>query len=65
MKYIYRVVLSVSYIELHFDFDNPSSAIDFCATALEKMTDRKDSKNCSMVVKKINLEEENKESEEE
>ena len=65
MKHIYRVVLSVSYVEVHFDFECCEDAVRFCTTALRTMTDREDGKNCSMVVKKINIEKELKEDSEE
>lgn len=69
MEHVYRVVLKVSYVQVHFDFNCADDAVRFCSNALRHMTDREDGKECTMVIKKINvqqeLEEEAKESEEE
>lgn len=58
MNYIYRVVLSVSYYEVHFDFTDAGEAVNFCTVGLMKMTEREDGKDCHMVIKKINIEKE-------
>lgn len=58
MGHIYRVILKVSYCEVHFDFNDCATAVNFCAAALEHMTDREDGKECTMVVTKINVEQE-------
>ena len=58
MRHIYRVVLRASYIEVHFDFDAVEDAVQFCTVALASMTDREDGKECTMVIKKINVEQE-------
>lgn len=58
MGHIYRVVLRASYIEVHFDFANAEDAVQFCTVALCAMTDREDGKECTMVIKKINVEQE-------
>lgn len=58
MGHIYRVVLRASYIEVHFDFTSAEDAVQFCTVALSAMTDREDDKECTIVVKKINVEQE-------
>lgn len=58
MKHIYRVILRAGYIEVHFDFLAAEDAIKFCDDALRHLTDRKDGKECTMVIKKINVEQE-------
>lgn len=58
MEYIYRVVLKINYYEVHFDFKDSVAAVNFCAAALDHMTDREDGKECHMTVKKINVEKE-------
>ncbi len=58
MDYIYRVVLTVGYYEVHFDFADAGEAVNFCTVGLMKMTDREDGKDCHMVIKKINIEQE-------
>lgn len=63
MGHIYRVVLRVSYCEVHFDFDCAEDAVKFCTVALEQMTDREDGKECTIVIKKINVEQEKAEEE--
>lgn len=59
MEYVYRVVLKINYYEVHFDFEASEDAVRFCTEALEHMTDREDGKECTMVIKKINVEKEN------
>ena len=58
MKHVYRAVLRAGYIEVHFDFDAAENAIQFCTNALEHMTDREYGKECNIVIKKINVEQE-------
>lgn len=58
MGHIYRVVLKLNYYEVHFDFEASEDAVRFCAEALEHMTDREDGKECSIAIKKINIEQE-------
>lgn len=58
MGHIYRVVLKLNYYEVHFDFEAPEDAVRFCAEALEHMTDREDGKECTLAIKKINVEQE-------
>ena len=57
-KHVYRVVLRAGYIEVHFDFESSEDAVRFCTTALRHMTDREDGKECTMVIKKINVQKE-------
>lgn len=58
MGHIYRVVLKVNYYEVHFDFEASEDAVRFCSEALRRMTDREDGRECTMVIKKINVEQE-------
>lgn len=58
MGHIYRVVLKLNYYEVYFDFESPEDAVAFCTQALVHMTDREDGKECTMVIKKINVEQE-------
>lgn len=58
MGHIYRVVLKLNYYEVHFDFESPEDAVVFCTQALAHMTDREDGKECTMAIKKINVERE-------
>ena len=58
MGHIYRVILRVSYYEVHFDFNDATDAVQFCTVGLASMTDREDGKECTMVIKKINVEKE-------
>lgn len=58
MGHIYRVVLKLNYYEVHFDFEASEDAVKFCAEALEHMTDREDGKECTITIKKINVEQE-------
>lgn len=64
MEHVYRVVLRAGYIEVHFDFEASEDAVRFCSDALCHMTDREDGKECSMVVKKINVQKELEEEKE-
>ena len=58
MGHIYRAVLKINYYEVHFDFEVSEDAVRFCTEALEHMTDREDGKECTIVIKKINVEQE-------
>ena len=58
MGHIYRVILKINYYEVHFDFEASEDAVRFCAEALEHMTDREDGKECTIAIKKINVEQE-------
>ena len=58
MGHIYRVILKINYYEVHFDFEASEDAVRFCAESLEHMTDREDGKECTIAIKKINVEQE-------
>ena len=50
--------MKINYYEVHFDFEASEDAVRFCAEALEHMTDREDGKECTIAIKKINVEQE-------
>lgn len=42
---IYRVLLDISYIHVHFDFDNSNDAVDFAKNIVERCEIDKDDKD--------------------
>ena len=67
-QYKYRVVMRVSYCEVHFDFDTPEEMVQFAAVATFHLTPREDGKDADIYFEKIDVikeaEAEAKESEE-
>ena len=50
---IYRIILKVSYYEVHFDFASAEEATKFAETALIHMVSSEDAKKASYILMKV------------